>query len=210
MSCTSAIEARIENGNSTEEWKQSTTNDINGLASAGVLSQDQLSQLRTLENDIFSMVDCARQKINTVKASPTNVSSLQEQIVSLQKEVSLKEDQYEVAKQRAQSIYAPEQKTTDYEGWFPLGRSIQPTSLFILIGFSIFFTLFFFGMLMSFLGFDIQLSWAVPRFQTPGARPAIPTQGWMALLLSWINPLTLAAFAALLITSGFLIWMGTK
>jgi len=207
MSCTTAIEARIENGSSFETWKNATTTDINTLAAASVLSADQLTTLQTLENDIYATINCIRTKSSSIRNSPTNVANIQERIVALEKEISTKKDQYEVAKQRAESIYAPEQKTSDYEGWFPIGRTMRSTSIFILIGFSIFFTLFFFGLLMSLLGFNIQLSWAVPQFKMPGA---MPTQGWIAMIMGWINPLTLAALAALLITSSFLIWMGTK
>jgi hypothetical protein len=211
MSCTTAIEARIMNGASFETWKTATTGDTNTLATeASALTPNQLITLQTLENDIFATVNCIREKSTVIRAAPTSVSNIQERIVALQKELSMKEDQYEVAKQRAESIYATEQKTSNYEGWFPLGRSMRPTSLFILIGFSIFFTLFFFGMLMSLLGFNIQLSWVVPNFQMPGARPALPSQGWIAMIRGWINPLSLAAGTALLVTGGFLISMRTK
>jgi hypothetical protein len=210
MSCPTNIEARINNASTFETWKNATTTDINNFPANGILNVNELANLQTLESDIFSTVNCLREKSNAVRNTPTNVANIQERIVALEKEISTKKDQYEVAKQRAQSIYAPEQKTSDYEGWFPIGRTMRSTSLFILIGFSIFFTLFFFGLLMSLLGFNIQLSWVVPQFKMPGARPSLPTQGWIAMILSWINPLSLAAFTALLITGGFLIWMGTK
>lgn len=210
MSCPTNIETRINNGTTFQTWKDGTMTDIDNFPANGSLDANQLTQLQTLESDVFSTVNCLREKINAIRATPTNVSNIQERIIALEKEIATKKDQYEVAKQRAESIHTPEQKTSDYEGWFPIGRTMRSTSLFILIGFSIFFTLFFFGLLMSLLGFQIQLSWMVPQFKMPGARPTVPTQGWMTMILSWINPLSLAAVAALLITGGFLIWMGTK
>jgi|688.fasta_scaffold368012_2 hypothetical protein len=207
MSCTTAIETKINNGLQFETWKTQTLADINTLASKnGVLSASELTQLQALESDLFNTINCIRLKTENLRTAPTNVSTIQEQIVGLQKEIDLKEGQYEVAKERAKSILNPEQKVSDYEGWFPIGRPMRSTSLFILIGFSIFFILFFFGLLMSFLGFQIQLSW-VPKFQMPGVKPQIP---WLAMLWSWINPLTLAAITALLVTGGFLIYSYTK
>jgi len=210
MSCPTNIEARINNGVAFESWKNATTTDINNFPTNGILNENELTKLQTLETDIFSTVNCLREKANAIRNMPTNIANIQERIVYLQAEIATKKDQYEVAKVRAESIHAPEQKTSDYEGWFPIGRTMRSTSLFILIGFSIFFTLFFFGLLMSLLGFNIQLSWALPQFKIPGARPSVPTQGWIAMLLSWINPLSLAAVTALLITAGFLISMRTK
>jgi hypothetical protein len=207
MSCTGTVERRITQPGSFSTWSTQTLSDVNTLSAAtgGVLTPDQLTQLQRLETDLFDTVNCLRLKQQALRSAPTNVATMQEQIVALQNEISTKQDQYDVAKERANSIQNPEQKTSDYEGWFPIGRSMRSTSLFILIGFSIFFILFFFGLLMSFLGFQIQLSWALPRIQMSG-----PPTPWMTLILSWINPLTLAALTALIITSGFLIWMGTK
>jgi hypothetical protein len=206
MSCLTSVETKINNPVQFDTWKTQTLTDINTLSAAnGVLTQNQLTQLQSLESDLFNTVNCIRLKQQALKSAPTNVANMQEQVVALQNEISTKQSQYDVAKERANSIQNPEQKTTDYEGWFPLGRSMRSTSLFILIGFSIFFILFFFGLLMSFLGFQVQLSWTLPRIPTSG-----PPTPWMTLILSWINPLTMAAFVALLVTSGLLIWMGTK
>ncbi len=206
MSCLTSVETKINNPVQFDAWKTQTLTDINTLSAAnGVLTQNQVTQLQSLESDLFNTVNCIRLKQQALKSAPTNVANMQEQIVALQNEISTKQSQYDVAKERANSIQNPEQKTSDYEGWFPLGRSMRSTSLFILIGFSIFFILFFFGLLMSFLGFQVQLSWTLPRIPTSG-----PPTPWMTLILSWINPLTMAAFVALLVTSGLLIWMGTK
>lgn len=199
MACTSAIESRLSTSQ-FDTWKNQTTNDLNTLSSKNTLTPAELTQLSALETDIFNTIDCARAKISSIRASPTNVSNLQEQIVAIQKELDLKQSQYDVAKERALSISHPEEKTSDYEGWFPLGRPMRSSSLFILIGFSIFFTLFFFGLLMSLLGFQIQMSWIVPKLQTPGVQT-----GWWGIIMSWINPLTMAALIALIVTASFLL-----
>lgn len=204
MSCSSSLETRINSGSSYTTWKNQATTDLNTLTAT-----PNEATLSSVESDIFSTIECLRTKIASIKESPTNVANLQQRIVDIQKELTEKEAMYETAKERALSISHPEEKTSNYEGWFPLGRPMRSTSLFILIGFSIFFTLFFFGMLMSLLGFQIQLSWILPRIGVPGTSTA-PAKGWLAIILSWINPLSLAAVAALIITGGFLISMATK
>jgi hypothetical protein len=204
MSCSTEQNTAIASTNGFTNWKNPILTDLNSSS----LTSEQLTQA---ESKIFGMVSCLREKIASVKSSPTNVSTLQEQVVALQKELEEKDDQYNVAKERALSISKIEEKTSDYEGWFPLNRPMRSTSLFLLIGFSIFFTLFFFGLVMSLLGFQIRLSWMVP--QIPGI-PSTPlpsqSKGYLGMLLGWINPLTLAALTALIITSGFLISMATK
>ncbi len=202
MSCSSAIEGRVNSTPSFTTWKNQTTTDLNTLSSSATANPSTLS---SIESDIFSTIECTRSKIATLRQSPSNVSTLQEKIVAIQSDLKTKQAQFDVAKERALSISHPEEKASKYEGWFPLNRPMQSTSLFILIGFSIFFTLFFFGMLMSLLGFQIRLSWILPSIGTPG-----PQTGWLGMLRSWVNPLTIAAFVALVITSGFLISMGTK
>jgi hypothetical protein len=204
MSCSAEQNTAIASTNGFSNWKTPILTDLN----SGSLTSDQLTQA---ESKIFGMVSCLREKIAAVKSSPTNVSTLQEQVVALQKDLKEKEDQYNVAKERALSISKIEEKTSDYEGWFPLNRPMRSTSLFLLIGFSIFFTLFFFGLVMSLLGFQIRLSWMVPQIPgIPSTQVPIQSKGYLGMLLGWINPLTLAALTALIITSGFLISMATK
>jgi hypothetical protein len=200
MSCSATIETRVETESNYNAWKASTTRDLTDLATTS--NEEKLNQVET---DIFNTIECLRSKIAEIKQAPTNVANIQEAVVALQGELLTKEKQLEVAKQRALSISHPERATSDYEGWFPLGRPMRPTSLFLLIGFSLFFLLFFFGILMSFLGFNIQLSWMVP-----GATAAVPRQGWLGMIMGWINPLSLAAILAVVITGSLLIWMGTK
>jgi hypothetical protein len=202
MSCTTEQNGVLASTSTFTTWKTPITTGLNNASLTP-------TQLTTYEGQIFPMIECLREKIAAIRNSPTSVSTLQEQVVALQTELQEKQNQYDIAKERTLSISNIEEKTSDYEGWFPINRPMRSTSIFILIGFSIFFTLFFFGMVMSLLGFQIRLSWMVP--QIPG-RPQIPTQskGYLGMLLGWVNPLTLAALTALIVTSGFLISNATK
>lgn len=202
--CTSEQNNALASTNSFTGWKTPKITDLNTASLTD-------TQLTTLEGGIFGMVSCLREKIAGVRTSPTNVSTLQEQIVALQKELQEKQAQYDVAKERALSISHIEEKTSNYEGWFPLNRPMRSTSLFLLTGFSIFFTLFFFGLVMNLLGFQIRLSWMVPQIPgIPSTQVPSQSKGYLQMLMGWLNPLTLAALTALIVTSGFLISMATK
>jgi hypothetical protein len=143
-------------------------------------------------------------QIRSKRSLPNSNYTLQEEVVTLQTTLESLKDDVRTAKERAQSITNLNQKVNQTESWFPIGRPLQQISLFALVGISIFFTMMFIGLMASYFGFELNLSWV------PG--PSYMRQGnsiW-ALLYSWANPLSLALLTSLIITLSIITWLRTK
>uniref|UniRef100_A0A6C0BJV0 Uncharacterized protein n=1 Tax=viral metagenome TaxID=1070528 RepID=A0A6C0BJV0_9ZZZZ len=162
--------------------------------------------LKSLENQIIYTISCTQDKIKEKRALPNSNYTLQEQVVSLQTELNDKTDDVRTAKERAQSITNLNQKANQTESWFPLGRPLQQTSLFALIGISIFFTMMVIGLGASYFGFELNLSWVPGPPQLRGGFFG----SIVSLFYMWANPLSLALLTSLIVTLSIVTWLRVK
>lgn len=162
--------------------------------------------LKTLEKQIIDTISCVQNEIRAKRSLPNSNYTLQEEIITLQNTLSDLTDDVRTAKDRAQSITNLNQKVNQTESWFPIGRPLQQSSLFILVALSIFFTMMFIGLMASYFGFELNLSWV------PG--PPQVGQGGLgsifSLVYNWSNPLTLALATSLIVTLSIITWSSTK
>lgn len=154
--------------------------------------------LEAIEKDIADTLKCTQTSLSSLQSAPSDITNLQRTYTQLQAELKTATEDAKVAQDRAQLLTKPETKTTSYESWFPLYRPLQTTSLLILLGFSLFFITFFFGLLMRKFGFFVQIGYDVPLFLQP--RPGSPPT----------NPLMMGLGAALVIAIGISIYAFTR
>ena len=192
---------RVKDKTAFQIWHDATTNSLNSV------SVDlNLITLKSLETDIINTISCMQDQLRNIKGTPTTNYELQNEIVTLHAEVNNLSDDVKTAKERAQSITNLNQKVNQTESWFPIGRPLRQTSLFALIGLSIFFTMMVIGLGASYFGFELNLSW-VPG--PPYLRQGIWGEIWY-LLYTWTNPLTLALLTSLFVTLGIVTWLRVK
>jgi len=162
--------------------------------------------LKTLEKQIIDTISCVQHEIRAKRSLPNSNYTLQEEVVDLQTKLNSLTADVNTAKDRAQSITNLNEKVNQTESWFPIGRPLQQSSLFILVGLSIFFTMMFIGLSASYFGFELNLSWV------PGP-PQVRQGLWgyiSTLIYNWTNPLTLALVSSLIITLSIITWLRTK
>ena len=198
--CSNAIvSGRVTDQSKFQAWYDETKNMLDTLT----LND---ATLKPLEKQIIDTISCTQDKIKEKRARPNSNYTLQEQVVSLQTELNGKTDAVRTAKERAQSITNLNQKVNQTESWFPLGRPLQQTSLFALIGISIFFTMMVIGLGASYFGFELNLSWVPGPPQLRGGF----FSSIISLFYAWTNPLSLALLTSLIVTLSIVTWLSVK
>lgn len=190
---------RVTNQTLFQTWHDTTKNTLDSTT----LND---TTLKSLEQQITDTISCTQKKIRDNRALPNSNYTLEEQIVSLQTELNGKIDDVRTAKERAQSITNLNQKVNQTESWFPLGRPLQQTSLFALIGISIFFTMMVIGLGASYFGFELNLSWVPGPPQLRGGF----FSSIISLFYAWTNPLSLALLTSLIVTLSIVTWLSVK
>lgn len=193
------VSDRVTDQSKFQTWYDATKNSLDSLTLNDVTLKD-------LETQIINTISCTQDKIKEKRALPNSNYTLQEQVVSLQTELNGKTDDVRTAKERAQSITNLNQKANQTESWFPLGRPLQQTSLFALIGISIFFTMMVIGLGASYFGFELNLSWVPGPPQLRGGF----FSSIISLFYAWTNPLSLALLTSLIVTLSIVTWLSVK
>lgn len=193
------VSSRVTDQTKFQIWYDATKNSLDNAT----LND---TTLKPLEEQIIDTISCTQDKIKEKRALPNSNYTLQEQVVSLQTELNNKTDDVRTAKERAQSITNLNQKANQTESWFPLGRPLQQTSLFALIGISIFFTMMVIGLGASYFGFELNLSWVPGPPQLRGGFFG----SIVSLFYMWANPLSLALLTSLIVTLSIVTWLRVK
>jgi hypothetical protein len=199
MACSAPILARISDSVAFSTWKSSTITALNSVATATELKQTTSATLESIESDIANTLKCTQDSLVSLKSAPSDITSLQTTYMQMQGELKTAMEDVKTAKDRTQLLTNPETKTSKYEGWFPIYRPLQTMSLLLLLGFSLFFITFFFGLLMRQLGFFVQIGYDVPLFLQP--RPGSSTP---------MSPFVMAICAALVVTTALTIYAFTR
>lgn len=113
------------------EMKNNLDNFRNKLLAPGV------DQFKTVDSSPgYQDIDTY---LTTIERTQLPVQRLVSQCLSeeLEVDVASKQEEMEESKSRYESIKAPEQSVSYYEGWFPLFRPMKESSLFTLFGISL-------------------------------------------------------------------------
>jgi hypothetical protein len=189
---------RVTDQTAFQAWHDTTKNQLDD-------TDLNLVTLTTIEKQITDSLSCLQVQIQAKRALPNSNYTLQEEIVQQQTILKDLTENVQTAKERAESVRNLDQKVNPTEDWFPIGRPLQQTSLFALIALSIFFTMMFIGLMASYFGFELNLSWV------PGpSQVRTPTTSIFGLLYSWTNPLSLALITSLVVTISLILWLRTK
>ena len=133
-----------------------TTSDRLGLLGGSTSQPSEQATFIEIQNEMQSATTCIINEINRLRSSPTDISTLQMDVLNKTTELATAEKDISLAKARVEYIRHPEQNTSNYESWFPIDRPIHSLSLFILIGLTIFLGTFYILVILS--AFDIDLN----------------------------------------------------
>jgi hypothetical protein len=101
------------------------------------------------------MIGCLQEKISKVSNTTNQVQSAQSNIIDLNKKIIEAEADVNIAKDRVAYLRNPEDKTSYYESWFPMGRPMQNGSVPFFIAINSFLTIFLVLILSTFMGLNI-------------------------------------------------------
>jgi len=188
--CTPTILTRIGDSTRFNTWKDSTSTTLNSISSNGASGNlpptpVEQSTLVTAESDIFATTACIQQQMTTLGSTTNAIQEAQSDILRLTQQISKKEVDIQVAKDRVAYIRHPEAHTSFYESWFPMGRPMHTAGIPYFIGLSVALILFTIFVLLSVMGINI----------TVAANPTSPMLGW---ILSQVTPFAVICLIALI------------
>ncbi len=200
--CTDTLDSRLspdETGvTAFNTWKAQTSakiTELNGTITNNALPDARKGEYETLHRDIAQTLACLQEKQNTELDAANSVYTAQDRIVQLQREIKEREEEIQIAKDRVTYIRDPDAHPSYYQSWFPMDRPMRPSSVPVLIGIVVFFTMLILLGLLSFLGFNLSIG-------APGAAPSFAT-----IALEWLRAqLTPPFWIMLIVLIGILIW----
>jgi hypothetical protein len=176
--CTSKTTGNIANFSS---WKSMTATSLNSITSSTNPTPLQQDTLNTTANDIFQTVACLNEKIRGVSELTNRIQTAQEEIISLNRQISEADEHVSIARDRVGYIRNPEKHTSFYESWFPLGRPMDKKSIPILIAINTF--LFIAGIFVIMTIFGLKISFPLSSTSTSYSTNSFKLSDGLLLLL---------------------------
>lgn len=173
---------------SFSDWNTGTSNQLSSYGSLTTMIDGVDEILANIENDVIHVNACLQEKIRSSGSLPNTISATQEQILKLNDQITQEESNAAIARDRVAYIRNPATATSNYESWFPLGRPMQPISIMILLGITIFICVF--GLLMAGSAVGIDLSVAVvasSKFDSLYSQVSYPSMILVGLLILFIT-----------------------
>ena len=155
--CTSTLESYITNSTSFDTWKSSIAITLNSITSSANPTSDSQKTLNEASQEIFNLVACLNEKLKDVGQTTNDIQEAQSRILELNEDIRQAEEHVKIAKDRVAYIRNPDQHTSYYESWFPMGRPMQPDSIPIFIAVDTFLFIFIILILSSYFGLNISL-----------------------------------------------------
>jgi len=115
-----------------------------------------LDSLQNKERVMNLMLKCITGDISTLQSEAGKIYNLEKELSEKTKEANLKEDIAKEAKERANLLETPYNKTSVWEALFPLGRPLQKESVPVLLGISIFFLIFSLFMFLRLASIELE------------------------------------------------------
>lgn len=118
---------------------------------------ENMSALRLMERSVDTLQKCLQEEILYKQNYANQIYNLQKEVQEKQDDVSSMEGVAKEAEERAKLLEEPYTKTTKWEGWFPLGRPLQQTSLPVLLSFALLFLVLSLGMFLRLAQISLRL-----------------------------------------------------
>jgi hypothetical protein len=153
--CSSDILSVINNADNFSAWtstKQTTLNSITTSSNPTIANQ---ASLNSASNEIFNMIGCLQEKISRGSNTTNEIQSAQSSIINLNKEILEAETDVDIAKDRVAYLRNPEDRSSYYESWFPMGRPMHNLSVPFFIAINSFLVIFIILILFTFMGMNI-------------------------------------------------------
>ena len=175
--CTATTLARIADTPSFTAWKSSTDvilNSISPTTSSGTTppSLGETTTLTDVADKIFETSICLNEKITELSSTTNKIQKAQEDIIHLTKAIDDAKEHAEISKNRVEYVRNPDQHTSFYESWFPIGRPMYQGSIPIFIGIIVF---------LGVLPVVILLSYMFNTQRLPGQPPGLFTRIYNAI-----------------------------
>jgi hypothetical protein len=156
--CTPALLSQLSTPATFSSWSQGYVSSLNILA--GLTTNPSVSQQTTLvqaTTDIMNMNLCLQSKVHSNSGLANSIHSSQEEIQTLNAQITQEEANASISRDRVAYIRNPERHVSNYESWFPIDRPVQTFSLVIIISISLFISIFTLLMIVSFMGINLSL-----------------------------------------------------
>jgi hypothetical protein len=157
MLCTPTLNGYISSNSSFNSWKNTNDTLLNTITSSTSPTTDSQKALNDASQEIFNLVNCLYEKLNEVGTTTNDIQTAQTSIIELNKNIADAENHVKIAKDRVAYIRNPDQHTSYYESWFPMGRPMQPSSIPFFIAINAFLIMFILLLLGSYVGLNISL-----------------------------------------------------
>jgi hypothetical protein len=115
-----------------------------------------LYSLQNKERVMNLILKCITGDISTLQSEAGKIYNLEKELSEKTKEANSKEDIAKEAKERANLLETPYNKTSVWEALFPLGRPLQKESVPVLLGISIFFLIFSLFMFLRLASIELE------------------------------------------------------
>jgi hypothetical protein len=115
-----------------------------------------LDSLQNKERVMNLILKCITGDISTLQSQAGKIYNLEKELSEKTKEANSKEDIGKEAKERANLLETPYNKTSVWEALFPLGRPLQKESVPVLLGISIFFLIFSLFMFLRLASIELE------------------------------------------------------
>lgn len=125
---------------------------LKGLTTAP--TEAQKTTLASKEAEVQAVLNCLQERITVTSTASNQVSTAQESILNLKRQIDEEKKSVELARDRVKYIRRPEEHTSYYESWFPLNRPLKQGSLVLLMSLALVISLVILFIGLSFLGFS--------------------------------------------------------
>jgi hypothetical protein len=160
--CTPLVEARFVDTATFEQWRQTTTDQLNALAANTMPTETEMASVISLQKDVSATTACIASKFNEVASASSDIFRLETQIAENEAVLVQRKKDIEVARDRALNQRYPERTKSYYDGWFPLTRPLKHLTIPILIGVSLFLLSLTFFYFMAWAGLDVRIAVRLP------------------------------------------------
>jgi hypothetical protein len=140
-------------------------------------TSDFTTNINNYNKDISGIITCINSQNISVDELNTSNASIQEQISQNKKDMKKRQEDIQIAKDRALLVRNPELSRSYYDGWFSLGRPMHQLSIPIFIGISTLFLILSLFMILQLLNISsiitILKARMVDRYKNPSNLPFI-------------------------------------
>ena len=153
--CSSEILSVINDADNFSAWSSTKQTTLNSITTSSNPTTANQASLNSASNDIFNMIGCLQEKISKGSNTTNEIQSAQSSIIDLNKKILEAETDVNIAKDRVAYLRNPEDRTSYYESWFPMGRPMENLSIPFFIAINSFLVIFIILILFTFMGMNI-------------------------------------------------------